>query len=215
LRRFDLLRIDHFRALESFWEIPAGAPTAREGRWCATPGAALLARIEQQLASVPLVAEDLGSITPEVLALRDRFSLPGMLVLQFAFDGSANNPYLPANHLEHAVVYTGTHDNDTTLGWWHSLDDGTQAQVASVVMVGAQNPSTAQQMPWALIEAAYASPARLAMIPMQDLLGLGSEARMNVPGTASGNWTWRFEWSQIDSELAARSRRLAVVAGRT
>jgi len=208
LRCFDLLRIDHFRALESFWEVPAGATTARDGCWQPAPGAELLARLQQELGEMPLVAEDLGTITPAVCALRDQFDLPGMLVLQFAFDGSPHNPYLPANHPRNAVVYTGTHDNDTTMGWYATLDAGTRARVDACLA------STPGDMPGALIRAAYASPAQLAVLPLQDLMALGTEARMNVPGTASGNWTWRFGWEQIDAALADRCRRLAVMSGR-
>jgi len=208
LRCFDLVRVDHFRALESFWEVPATATTAREGRWKPAPGAALLSTLQRELAEMPLVAEDLGTITPAVRALRDEFSLPGMLVLQFAFDGSPQNPYLPANHVTNAVVYTGTHDNDTTIGWYSSLDAGTRARVDAGLA------STPGDMPGSLIRAAYASAAQLAVLPMQDLLGLGPEARMNVPGTASGNWTWRFRWEQLDADLADRCRRLAVMSGR-
>lgn len=208
LRYFDLLRLDHFRALESYWEVRAGAASAREGCWRQAPGAQLLAAIEAQLGEVPLVAEDLGIITQKVRDLRDEFNLPGMLVLQFAFDGSPQNPYLPANHVEHAVVYTGTHDNDTTIGWYEKLDAGTRARVDACLAC------TPGDMPAALIRAAYASPARLAIIPMQDLLGLGTEARMNVPGTAEGNWRWRFRWDQLDAGLAERCRRLAVISYR-
>lgn len=208
LRHFDLLRLDHFRALESYWEIPATAATAREGHWQKAPGAQLLAALERDLGAVPLVAEDLGIITQAVRDLRDEYALPGMLVLQFAFDGSPQNPYLPANHIEHAVVYTGTHDNDTTLGWYNALDAGTRARVDALLAC------TPGDMPAALIRAAYASPAQLAVIPMQDLLGLDSSARMNMPGVADGNWRWRFRWEQISSDLAERCRRLAVMAGR-
>jgi 4-alpha-glucanotransferase len=208
LRHFDLLRLDHFRALESYWEIPATASTARDGRWQKAPGAQLLAAMERELGAVPLVAEDLGIITQPVRDLRDEFALPGMLVLQFAFDGSPQNPYLPANHVEHAVVYTGTHDNDTTLGWYNTLDAGTRARVHAALAC------TPDDMPAALIRATYASAARLAVIPMQDLLGLDSEARMNTPGIAEGNWRWRFRWEQMDADLADRCRRLAVMAGR-
>jgi 4-alpha-glucanotransferase len=208
LRWFDLIRVDHFRALESHWEVPATATTARDGRWRPTPGKKLLGALRRELGEVPLVAEDLGVITPEVRALRDEFDLPGMLVLQFAFDGSPQNPYLPANHVENAVVYTGTHDNDTTMGWYASLDAGTRSRVDTVLA------STPGDMPGALIRAAYASPARLAVVPMQDLLALGSEARMNVPGTPSGNWRWRFAWEDLDPELAPQCRRLAVMSGR-
>jgi 4-alpha-glucanotransferase len=208
LRRFDLLRLDHFRALESYWEVPAGAATARSGRWRPAPGAELLETLQRELGAVPLVAEDLGMITPEVRALRDRFHLPGMLVLQFAFDGSPHNPYLPANHVEQAVVYTGTHDNDTTLGWYQQLDAATRSRVDSALA------STPGDMPGALIRAAYASPARLAVLPMQDLLSLPTGARMNVPGTTTGNWRWRFGWEQVDPQLTERCHRLAVMSGR-
>jgi 4-alpha-glucanotransferase len=208
LRWFDLLRIDHFRALESHWEVPAGAATARDGRWLPTPGGELLRAVEAQLGELPLVAEDLGVITPAVRALRDEFGLPGMLVLQFAFDGSPQNPYLPANHVPNAVVYTGTHDNDTTMGWYASLDAGTRARVDACLA------ATPGDMPWALVRAAYASPAVLAVVPMQDLLELGTAARMNRPGTPSGNWAWRFDWDALDPALADRCRRLAVMAGR-
>jgi 4-alpha-glucanotransferase len=200
LGRFDLLRLDHFRALESYWEVPAGATTARDGRWQPAPGAALLETLQRELGSMPLVAEDLGTITPAVRALRDEFRLPGMLVLQFAFDGTPDNPYLPDNHVENAVVYTGTHDNDTALGWYRSLDAYTRSAVDGRLA------STPGDMPGALIRAAYSSRARLAMLPMQDLLQLGSEARMNTPGTPNGNWTWRFGWQQLDEHLAARCR---------
>jgi 4-alpha-glucanotransferase len=208
LERFDLLRIDHFRALDSYWAVPAGARTAREGQWLAGPADALLGALREALGDMPLVAEDLGAITASVRALRDRFGLPGMLVLQFGFDGSADNPNAPPNHRERAVVYTGTHDNDTTLGWYASLDEATRARVST--MLG----GAATVMPDALIDAAYASPAKLAVIPMQDLLGLGSDARMNTPGTVEGNWRWRFDWRQVDASFAARARERAARHGR-
>jgi 4-alpha-glucanotransferase len=202
LQRFDALRLDHFRALESCWEIPANAPTARAGRWQRVPGEALLRVLQQQFPDLQLIAEDLGTITPAVRELREKFALPGMLVLQFAFDGSANNPYLPANHRFDAVVYTGTHDNDTSLGWYQSLDDGTRANVDEVLGDG--------DMPAAIIQAALASPANLAIVPMQDLLGLGSEARLNVPGTPTGNWTWRFGWQDVAADFVGRYHRLVM-----
>lgn len=208
LRCFDLLRVDHFRALESYWEVPVGTANAREGRWQAAPGAEMLSAVQRELGEVPLVAEDLGTITPAVRVLREQFNLPGMLVLQFAFDGSPQNPYLPAKHVENAVVYTGTHDNDTSMGWYLGLDAGTRARVDACLA------STPGDMPGALIRAAYASPAQLAVIPMQDLLALGTEGRMNVPGTSEGNWTWRFRWEQLDPALVDRCRRLAVMSGR-
>lgn len=207
-RRFDLLRIDHFRALESYWEVPAGAATAREGRWRTGCGDALLSALNDKCGRLPLVAEDLGMITDAVRELRDRYRLPGMVVLQFAFDGMPDNPHLPANHRELSVVYTGTHDNDTACGWFASLDAGIQQTVRSTL----GEPWTG--MPDALIDAAYASRARLAVVPMQDLLGLGSKARMNIPGTVRGNWRWRFDWDDVDPGVAERSIARAVAHGR-
>jgi 4-alpha-glucanotransferase len=203
LKRFDLLRLDHFRALESYWEIPAESPTARHGHWRTGPGAALLTRLRERLGTVPLVAEDLGIITDEVRRLRDRFDLPGMVVLQFAFDGSRDNPHLPENHSTRAVVYTGTHDNDTTVGWYAGLDAATRGVVQE--RLGA----TSVDVPEAVVEAAYASRAQLAIVPLQDLLGQGSEARMNTPGTTVGNWRWRFEWRDVPARLTRRCRERA------
>jgi 4-alpha-glucanotransferase len=185
LTRMHLLRIDHFRGLEAYWAIPGACQDGTVGEWRQAPGQALLQMLQDKLGHLPVVAEDLGIITPEVTALRERFSLPGMKILQFAFGGDADNPYLPAHHVPDSVVYTGTHDNDTTRGWFASIPEETRSYVLQVL--GAE----AKDMPWALIEAAIASPAMLAVIPMQDLLALGSEARMNTPGTLEGNWTWR------------------------
>jgi 4-alpha-glucanotransferase len=209
LARFDLLRIDHFRALESYWEIPAGAPTAQVGRWRRGRGDALLGALRERCGNVPLVAEDLGLITDEVRALRDRFELPGMVVLQFAFDGSPDNPHLPRHHRRNSVVYTGTHDNDTTVGWYASLDPRARDVVHAMLGVG---PTPA--VPEFLIDAAYASNAALAMIPMQDLLARDSGARMNTPGTLVGNWHWRFDWPDVAATLAATCRERAVRAAR-
>jgi 4-alpha-glucanotransferase len=192
LEQFDLLRIDHFRGLQAYWEIPASDSTAVNGRWVEAPGQALLQQLRDTFRRLPLIAEDLGYITPEVSALRERFDLPGMKVLQFAFGGAADNPYLPHNHPENAVVYTGTHDNNTTLGWFHELDAGTRQHV--IEYLGCRG----DEMPTALTRAALASVARLAILPMQDVLRLGSDQRMNAPGThASSNWRWRFSWDQL------------------
>jgi len=206
-RWFDLLRIDHFRALESCWVVPNGAENAREGHWEPVPGDALLQKIREELPELRLVAEDLGTITPEVTELREQHRLPGMLVLQFAFDGSPDNPYLPGNHVKDAVIYTGTHDNDTTLGWYRSLPDDARAFVDA--QLGGEC-----DMPDALIRQAYLSPARLAVLPMQDLLRLGQEARMNTPGTTQGNWAWRFQWEQVDESFVARCRDWATAGDR-
>lgn len=190
---YDWVRIDHFRGLEAYWEIPSDSVTAMEGRWVKAPGEALLSRLYEATESsvLPLIAEDLGIITPEVMALRDKFNIPGMLILQFAFDGGDGNPYLPRNHTPNSVVYTGTHDNDTTASWFDGLSDGQREHVYQTI--GAQD----KIMPLALMECAMGSIARLAVLPMQDILHLGEGHRMNTPGTITGNWSWRFSWDQL------------------
>ena len=208
LRWFDFLRIDHFRGLEAYWEVPAGAGSAREGSWRLAPGAELLDALGAACGGQPFLAEDLGTITPEVHALRRRFGLPGMLIAQFAFDGSADNPYLPANHVTDAVLYSGTHDNDTVLGWYRSLDAGSRDYVHRVL------DCRPDDMPDALLRAVWGSPAGAAIFPLQDLLGLGSEARMNTPSTVTGNWAWRFSWNQVPAGLAAECRHRGRKAGR-
>ncbi len=207
-RRFDLLRVDHFRGFEACWEIPAADATAVNGRWVEVPGAELFETLLQHFGSLPLVAEDLGMITPEVTALRDRFGLPGMEILQFAFDSDAANPYLPHNHRKLSVVYTGTHDNDTTLSWFESLSAERQLRV--VDYLGYPH----EPMPWPLLRAALASVSQLAIVPMQDILGLGRGQRMNTPGTTEGNWSWRFGWEQIAPGLDERLRRMVGMYGR-
>ncbi|MDX8402753.1 MAG: 4-alpha-glucanotransferase [Mariprofundaceae bacterium] len=208
-RMTHLMRIDHFRGLEACWAIPAESPDGVIGEWRKAPGDALLAALRKDLGGrLPFVAEDLGIITEDVVRLRESFGLPGMKILQFAFDGQPDNPYLPEHHEENSVVYTGTHDNDTTLGWWHSQDEATRARVRERLRL--QDDSS---MPDALIEAALASPARLAVIPMQDLLALGSEARLNTPGTIEGNWQWRMQ-AMPESEILARWRPTNARTGR-
>ena len=204
LQLFDCFRIDHFRGFEACWEIPAWEETAINGRWVKVPGDELFASLQARFGSLPIVAEDLGVITEEVTALRRKYRLPGMLILHFAFDSGPDNPYLPHNHTPDSVVYTGTHDNDTTLGWYSSLDEGQRQRVLDYL----GHPS--KPMPWSLIEAAYASVAQWAIIPMQDVLELGAEHRMNVPGVAQGNWRWRFQWEQLPPERAQQLRELAV-----
>lgn len=191
---FDILRIDHFRGLEAAWEIPAEEDTAINGHWVKAPGVELLQAIADKLPALSLVAEDLGIITEEVEALRDDFALPGMKILQFAFDGNSNNPYLPMNYPHNCVVYTGTHDNDTTLGWFEHLNDFQKQRVYDYL------GWSSMPMPNVLIHAAMASVANLAIIPMQDVLRLGSPDRMNTPGTIEGNWHWRFDWSQLTGD---------------
>jgi len=187
MERMHLLRIDHFRGLEAYWAIPGQSEDGIIGEWRKAPGRALLEAMQQALGPLRLVAEDLGIITDEVTALRRDFGLPGMKILQFAFGGDDHNPYLPANHEADSVVYTGTHDNNTTLGWFKHADEHVRQHVLSVLK------TTPANITWSMIEAALASPAMLAVIPMQDLLELGSRAKFNTPGTLKNNWCWRME----------------------
>jgi len=208
LSRLDLLRVDHFRALAAYWAVPAGAADARGGAWHSAPGGELLSRLREEFSDLPLAAEDLGVITPDVEALRDGFGLPGMRVLQFGFDADPGNPHRPYLYERASVVYTGTHDNDTTAGWYSHLDAETAARVRLYLGVAAE------AVPQALIRTALGSVARLAIVPVQDLLGLGSEARLNTPGTVSGNWTWRLPPGSLSHDLARRFAALNAVFGR-
>ncbi len=201
---FDIVRIDHFRGLEAVWTIPASCETAVDGYWEKVPGATLLETLREQMGELPIVAEDLGVITPEVVELRKRFKLPGMAVLQFAFDAFEDNPHKPKNIQPDTVVYTGTHDNDTTLGWFRGLKPDEQSWVLE--QLGA-SPEQAPDIAWLLIETAFSCAANLAIVPLQDYLGLGSEARMNLPGHANGNWQWRFDWDQIADDLGIEIHR--------
>ncbi|MCM8595394.1 4-alpha-glucanotransferase [Accumulibacter sp.] len=211
----DLVRIDHFRGFESFWEIPAEAETAIDGRWQPGPGIAVFDAMRRELgdAQGPLriIAEDLGIITPEVNALREAIGLPGMRILQFAFDGSPANPYLPHNYDAHTVVYTGTHDNDTTRGWWESLSHGEQAYVRAYLGVGDEDD---EGIHWTLIRLACASVAATCVIPLQDVLGLDSAHRMNDPRLGEGSWEWRFDWRQVEPWHARRLDEFARLYGR-
>ena len=200
----DLTRVDHFRGFVAYWAVRHGARTARRGTWRRGPGRALFDAAARQLGELPLIAEDLGVITPAVERLRDAFAFPGMRVLQFAYDGNPRNPHLPEHHPEHAVVYTGTHDNDTAVGWWNTLDD--RARPATGIR--GDEPS------WRLIDLAFGSRARLAIVPVQDVLGLGSEARLNTPGRAEGNWRWRLERGQLTDAHASRLRAATARARR-
>jgi 4-alpha-glucanotransferase len=188
LRHVDAVRLDHFRGFAAAWQVPAGAPTAQSGQWVPGPGAEFLDAVAKELGGLPFIAEDLGLITPDVGVLRDRFSLPGMRVLQFAFDGKPDNPHLPANYEPNTVVYTATHDNATTRGWFEGLQDGQRRIVWNCLK---RRGDSGDEVAWVLIELAWSSRAALAMAPLQDVLGLGSDARMNLPGRAEGNWRWR------------------------
>ena len=194
---FDWVRIDHFRGLAAAWTIPVADSTAVNGYWEAVPGADLLQKIQHEMGEIPLIAEDLGVITPDVIALRRDFHLPGMAVLQFAFDAHADNPHKPENVTPETVYYTGTHDNDTTLGWYASLPEAVQDQVRQQL-----NAADADQVLDAMRSAVWESRAAMAVLPMQDVLRLGSEARMNTPGTVTGNWNWRFDWGMLTPDLA-------------
>jgi len=208
LELYDLIRIDHFRGFESYWSIPATEDVATNGVWVQAPGDALFAAVEKRFGKLPFVAEDLGIITPEVTRLRMKYNLPGMKILQFAFDGDSYNPYLPHNHEANSVVYTGTHDNDTNAGWFGKLSLETQQKIASYFC----HPVDA--MPWVIVAASMASVAKLAVVPLQDLLLLDSGHRMNTPGTTSGNWAWQFSWSMVPEDLPKRLRHLVGNYGR-
>ncbi|MCL5974656.1 MAG: 4-alpha-glucanotransferase [Gammaproteobacteria bacterium] len=208
LELFDLIRIDHFRGFEACWEIPASCETAMEGQWGKAPGEALFKKLVSEFGELPLVAEDLGIITAEVTALREQFAMPGMKILQFAFGGDADNPYLPHKHCNDSITYTGTHDNNTTLGWYDEIDEATRQHLHQYI-----GPSE-EAMPWLLIRVALKSVSQLAVIPMQDLLELGGEHRMNVPGTMEGNWKWQFEWTMLPEGCAEKLRQLNQIYGR-
>ncbi|RLT89841.1 MULTISPECIES: 4-alpha-glucanotransferase [unclassified Ketobacter] len=208
LELYDAIRIDHFRGFVAYWEIPADEPTAMNGRWVTSPGTELFEALLAERSELPLIAEDLGIITEDVIALRKRYGLPGMKILQFAFDSDGKNPYLPHNHTRDTVIYTGTHDNNTTLGWYQGLPEPLRERINQYFA----HPN--EPMPWPLIKSALASPARWAMMPFQDLLELDAQHRMNTPGTTDGNWRWRFHWDQVDAGLADRMKALNVLYSR-
>jgi 4-alpha-glucanotransferase len=208
LEQADLLRIDHFRGFAGYWEIPASSPTAQVGRWVDGPGQALFDAIGRALGPLPILAEDLGLITPDVIALRDGCGFPGMKILQFAFGAGGDHEFLPHEYTRDTAVYTGTHDNDTVLGWW---DHATPAERH---FAGTYLGAGRADIHWAMIRAACNSVARYAIFPLQDVLGLESPHRMNLPGTASGNWRWRFDWPMVGDEAARRLAATAAASGR-
>lgn len=205
----DLIRIDHFRGFESYWAVPGDQDTAIHGEWVEAPGYAFFETVEAKLGKLPFLAEDLGTITPEVGALRDRFEFPGMKILQFAFGSDHRNPYLPYNVGENFLIYTGTHDNDTTVGWFQNGTDYEKERLSSYI--GAFNPETVH---WSMIRLALGSVAKQAVIPLQDLLGRDSESRMNTPGKAEGNWEWRFEESVLTHKIREQLSYLTDLYGR-
>ena len=209
LEHCDVVRLDHFRGFESYWEIAASEPTAVHGRWVAGPRDDLFHALRAALGDLPIIAEDLGLITPEVHALRERLGLPGMRVLQFGFSGSGAHDYLPHNYPPNCVVYTGTHDNDTTRGWWESLATPEERRNVSAYVGEPQDG-----IHWAFIRAACGSVARMAIYPLQDVLGAGSEGRMNVPSRHEDNWGWRFQPGALTAELAGKLAATAAVSDR-
>lgn len=232
---FDYVRIDHFRGFESYWEVPASEPTAVNGRWVKGPDRALFQAIRSALAApqaapaaapaaasggtgarsdagtLPIIAEDLGIITPEVKALRDAFGFPGMRVLQFAFVADTSSDFLPHNYVRNTVAYIGTHDNDTTVGWFEKLDPPTRQQVLDYT---GYTGTDSRELTWTLIRLVHMSVADTVILTLQDVLGLGSEARMNYPGRADGNWTWRFTWDMLTDAIKARLHKLTTIYGR-
>jgi len=204
----DLVRLDHFRGFAQFWEIPASEPTAVNGRWVDGPGDEFFNKLREDLGGMPFFAEDLGVITPDVVALRDGQKIPGMAVLQFAFGDAGAHAYLPHRLAADCVLYTGTHDNDTTLGWWATLGEKERRAVEALVGCCDDGPN------WGLIRLAQGSPANLSVVPLQDVLGLGSEARLNVPSTHEGNYHWRYPKGSLRPELADKLAALAEVTDR-
>lgn len=206
LRRFvDLIRIDHFRGFEAFWQVPAGETTAVKGEWRKAPGKALFQTLVQELGELPILAEDLGVITPEVEELRDRFGFPGMRVLLFAFNGGSDNIHLPHHFVPNSVVYTGTHDNDTAVGWWQRASRS-EKQFFYRYLTGY---AVGEEINWAVIRLALASVSNLAIIPLQDILGLDNSARMNTPATIEGNWEWRLaSLDLLTDQISDRLREL-------
>jgi 4-alpha-glucanotransferase len=204
----DVVRIDHFRGFAGYWEIPAGEPTAIHGRWRSGPGAALFEAVHAALGPMPIIAEDLGMITPDVEALRRRFDLPGMRILQFAFGGDASNAFLPHHHACDTVVYPGTHDNDTCIGWWAKASEHERRHALAYL------DCEGHDMAWSLIRSACASVADTAIYAMQDVLSLGGESRMNFPGQSEGWWEWRMHWGQVQDRHAQRLADLCRLYGR-
>lgn len=210
LRLYDLVRVDHFRGFAGYWEVPAGEPTAENGEWRPGPGADFFVALREKLGgNLPIIAEDLGEITPDVIELRNQFALPGMKVLQFAFSTDSTDKFLPHNYARNFVVYTGTHDNDTTWGWYRNTATNHERDHFRRYL-----RTDGHDAAWTLIDAAWSSVAMYAIVPLQDLLNLGGECRMNLPGRADGNWTWRFQPAQMTGHLERRLLESTQVFGR-
>jgi 4-alpha-glucanotransferase len=205
----DVTRIDHFRGFEAYWAVKRGQETAMYGEWIKAPGTALLDLINQKFGNLPIIAEDLGVITPEVEALRDRYEFPGMKILQFAFGAGPGDPFLPFNYDRNCVAYTGTHDNDTTVGWFNQLQNYERDEVLRYL--GCIDP---QGIHWSLIRMGWMSIANMAIVPYQDLLGLDTDARMNFPGKPEGNWGWRYRPEALNREVGDRLKTMTYISGR-
>jgi 4-alpha-glucanotransferase len=209
LQLVDVIRLDHFRGFAGYWEVPAGMPTAEIGRWVPGPGIDFFARVQAELGDLPLIAEDLGVITPDVVAMREQFNLQGMKILQFAFGGDPDERFLPHNYPRNCVAYTGTHDNDTTIGWFATAPPEEQDFCRRYL------GWDGREIAWSMIRAIWVSVALFALAPMQDFLNLGTQARMNYPGRPSGNWTWRMKSDAMSAPLSARLRDFNYIYGRS
>ena len=205
----DITRIDHFRGFESYWAVEKGEETAINGEWVEAPGTALFEVIKDKLGRLPIIAEDLGVITPEVEALRDRFEFPGMKILQFAFGSGPGNPYLPFNYPRNCIAYTGTHDNDTTLGWFEKLSEGEKEHILRYL-----GSTSDEGINWDLVRLVFSSVADVAIVPLQDIIGLGSEGRMNKPAVAEGNWEWRYRSEALTNKQKEFLKTLTEIYGR-
>lgn len=208
MRQVDVIRMDHFRGFAAAWEVPGGDATAEHGTWVDAPGGELFTAFRRALGDIPMIAEDLGVITPDVDRLRDSFDLPGMRILQYAFGGDAQNLHLPHNYVRNCVSYTGTHDNETTAGWWKGAQKPAKTHLKQYLSTTAREPH------WELIRAAWSSVAHTAIAPLQDVLGLDNKARMNVPASTGGNWNWRFAEGDITAKSIDRLRELTELYGR-
>ncbi|MEZ4833667.1 MAG: 4-alpha-glucanotransferase [Caldilineaceae bacterium] len=209
LRVYDIVRVDHFRGFAGYWAVPADEDTAINGEWIKGPGAHFFDVVKAELGDLPIIAEDLGEITPDVIELRNRFNLPGMKILQFSFSTDATDKFLPHNYKSNFVVYSGTHDNDTAWGWYQTSSTEHERDHFRRYF-----RTDGHEVSWSLIEGAFRSVAVMAVVPLQDVLSLGTEARMNLPGSASGNWTWRFQPWQLDRGAIDRLRDVTLLYGR-
>lgn len=209
LSLYDIIRIDHFRGFEAYWAVPFGDETAQNGSWQKGPGIDLFNAIKKELGDLPIIAEDLGHLTEEVINLRNETGFPGMKILGFAFDSNEENDYLPHTYIKNCVVYTGTHDNDTLIGWFEKANESDRNFTREYL-----NIADHSEINWAILKGAWRSVASIAIAPVQDFLGLGSEARINTPGVASGNWQWRLKDGLLTDELAQRIGRITKIYGR-